>query len=271
MTVGMPHTMDESTEDSQPGDERMPPIAWLDVDTPFPPPEAALGPDTGLEGLLAIGGDLSVDRLEAAYRQGAFPWFTQGQPVLWWSPDPRMVLQVSQFKLTRSLRKTLQRFLATPGCEVRVDSAFDAVVEACSAIYREGQVGTWITDDVRAAYGEWHRKGRAHSFETWIDGELVGGLYGVNLGRMFFGESMFSRRTDASKMALAALVAACKARGIDWIDCQQNTRHLSSLGAGEVSRAAFQSHLAVTVPAPSPPDWTYDLQDWINLGVAIPR
>ena len=247
--------------------ERTPPIVWLEGDDPFPPLERAMGPDTGLAGLLAIGGDLTVDRLEQAYRGGIFPWYTEGQPVLWWSPDPRMVLQTAHFKLTRSLSKTLRRFLATPGCEIRVDHAFEDVIRACAQTYRDGQVGTWITPAVQEAYAAWHRLGRVHSFGAWMNGELIGGLYGVNIGRMFFGESMFSRRTDASKWALAALVAVCRRRGIEWIDCQQNTGHLASLGAAEVPRGAFMDHLNAVTPMPQPEDWFYDPQDWELLGL----
>lgn len=250
--------------------QRTPPIPWIEGDEAFPPVEQAMDAESGLSGLLAIGGDLTLDRLEAAYRQGIFPWYTQGQPVLWWAPDPRMVLKVADFKLSRSLRKTLRRFLATPGAEIRVDHAFEEVITACAEVYRDGQVGTWITPQLRQAYTQWHRSGRVHSFEAWHNGELIGGLYGVSIGRMFFGESMFSRRTDASKWALAALVAACARRGIEWIDCQQNTGHLASMGAHEVARAAFQAHLAEVTPLPPPWDWFYDVQDWDLIGLDLP-
>lgn len=248
---------------------RTPPIPWLEGNAPFPEPDLALDEDTGLAGLLAIGGDLSVARLEAAYRRGIFPWYSQGQPILWWSPDPRMVLQVDAFRVSRSLRKALRRFAAAPNCEIRVDHATEQVISACSQVYRDGQIGTWITPEMQQAYGQWYQAGRVHSFETWIDGELVGGLYGVNIGRMFFGESMFSRRTDASKIALAALVGACRARGIPWIDCQQNTGHLASLGAAVVPRPAFLEHLARVTVAPPPDDWTYDRRCWGWLDEAI--
>lgn len=250
--------------------ERTPPIVWLEGDDPFPPLDRAMGPDSGLAGLLAIGGELHVDRLEKAYSRGIFPWYTEGQPVLWWSPDPRMVLRTADFKISRSLSKTLRRFLATSGCEIRVDHAFEEVLRACAQTYRDGQVGTWITPALQAAYADWHRMGRVHSFEVWMNGELVGGLYGVNIGRMFFGESMFSRRTDASKWALAALVAACRRRGIEWIDCQQNTAHLASLGAAEVSRVAFMEHLNAVAVLPAPADWSYDQRDWCHIGIQVP-
>lgn len=244
-------------------------IAWLPDDpqdrTPFPPTRDALGPGTDAPGLLAGGGTLGTWRLEQAYRHGIFPWYGPRQPVLWWAPDPRMVLPVAQFRLHRSLRKTLRSFLATPGCEIRFDSAFDQVIEACAETPRDGQAGTWIVPELRAAYRAWHRAGAVHSVETWVDGRLVGGLYGVGLGRMVFGESMFSRATDASKIALAALVAFCRAHGIEIIDCQQATRHLASLGAREIPRPAFERHLALSLGAPPPPAWTYDPAHWALL------
>lgn len=244
------------------------PLVWLESDDqPLPDSSYALPADAEAPGLLAVGGRLSPKRLEEAYRRGAFPWYSQGQPVLWWTPDPRMVLPVDQFRLHRSLRKTLQKFVRDPACEVRIDSAFDLVIRACAGLPREGQSGTWIVPEMIEAYRRWHRAGRVHSVETWIGGELVGGLYGVGIGRMFFGESMFSRRTDASKIALAALVAFCRAQRIPLIDCQQNTRHLASLGAREVSREAFETHLARVVPESDVDDWTYHRSHWALLGL----
>lgn len=243
-------------------------LHWIDDDDePLPPTGQALGAQSDAPGLLAAGGRLTPARLEQAYRHGIFPWFGPGQPVLWWSPDPRMVLQVAQFKLSKSLAKTLRRFQRTPGCEVRIDSAFERVIAACAGTPREGQDGTWIVPPVAAAYVAWHRLGRVHSFETWVDGQLVGGLYGVGIGRMFFGESMFAWATDASKIALAALVAFCRHHGVAWIDCQQNTGHLASLGAREVSRAAFEAHLSRVLGEPEIADWTYDPCMWGQLGV----
>jgi leucyl/phenylalanyl-tRNA--protein transferase len=174
---------------------------------------------------------------------------------------------VAEFKLMRSLKKTLKRFLHTPGCEIRFDRAFRRVIECCAKTPREGQEGTWIVPAVVDAYAEWHALGRTHSAETWIDGELVGGLYFVAIGRMVFGESMFSHRTDASKLALAALVAACRARDVPLIDCQQNTGHLASLGGREIGRAAFEQHLARTLGEPPIADWTYDESHWRMLGL----
>jgi len=239
-------------------------LAYLDDRdaTPFPPSTQALGPDSEAPGLLAVGGRLSIPRLEAAYRRGIFPWYSPGQPVLWWSPDPRMVLPVAGFRLHRSLKQALRRFLATPGCEIRFDSVFDRVIAACATVPRHGQSGTWIVPALRRAYIAWHRADRAHSVETWVDGQLVGGLYGVGLGRMFFGESMFAHATDASKIALAALVAFCRAHGIALIDCQQNTAHLARLGAHEMPRAAFEDHLTQATVQPGPSSWTYDPAHW---------
>lgn len=235
-------------------------IDWLDENTlDFPPSRRALGIDTDAPGLLAAGGTLTPERLEAAYRRGIFPWYGPGQPPLWWAPDPRMVLNTADFKLSRSLRKTVQRFAATSGCEIRVDHDRGAVLKACAAAPREGQSGTWIVPELQTAYLAWPAM---HSIETWVDGELSGGLYGVNLGRMFYGESMFMRRTDASKIALCALVCLCRHFGIPWIDCQQNTRHLASLGAAEVPRNVFEAHLATHVDKPAPWPWTYHLDYW---------
>lgn len=244
------------------------PLPWLDDDeTPLPPPAWALGPASQAPGLLAAGGRLTLARLHQAYRNGIFPWYSQGQPVLWWSPDPRMVLPVAEFRLHRSLRKTLQRFISTPGCEIRVDTAFGEVMQFCAGSPRVGQDGTWIVPAMQRAYKAWHAAGMVHSFETWIDGELVGGLYGVGLGRMFFGESMFSRRTDASKIALAALVCFCRIQGIRLVDCQQNTSHLASLGAREIPRTEFLRHLAATVDAEPVRHWTYDEPMWTQLSL----
>jgi len=175
------------------------------------------------------------------------------------------VLPVAEFRVSHSLKKTLRRFARTPGCEVRFDSAFRRVITACAQTPRDGQDGTWIVPAVLEAYVAWHGLGRVHSVETWIDGELVGGLYGVGIGRMFFGESMFAHRTDASKIALAALVCFARARGITLIDCQQNTDHLASLGAREVPRSVFEQHLARTLGAPEIGDWSYHPALWERL------
>jgi leucyl/phenylalanyl-tRNA--protein transferase len=222
-------------------------IPWLRTDTPFPPIATAL---TDPNGLLAAGGDISAERLLAAYSQGIFPWYGEGQPVLWWSPDPRMVLFVDEFRITRSLGKAIRqrRF------DVRVDSAFRTVMERCSATPRHGQTGTWITPELVDAYCALHQRGHAHSVESWRGDKLVGGLYGVSIGRIFFGESMFTRETDASKVALAHLVAMARRAGIPMIDCQQETAHLASLGARSIPRAAFANRLAALVNSSVPAD-----------------
>ena len=233
-------------------------IPWLGAEPGFPPDERALREPNGL---LAAGGALTPAWLLAAYRRGIFPWFSEGQPVLWWTTDPRMVLPVSAFKLSRSLRKTIQKFRRTPGCEVRVDHAFSQVMAACAHTPREGQDGTWIVPDMVAAYTALHRAGFAHSVETWIDGELVGGLYCVAVGKAVFGESMFARRTDASKIALAALVAFCRQHDIPQVDCQQNTGHLATLGAAEMPRQAFLEVVQAQQTAPAP-RWTFEPLYW---------
>ncbi len=219
---------------------------------------------SGMKGLVAAGGGLSVQRLLEAYSQGMFPWYSEGQPILWWSPSPRMVLEVENFKLHRSLRKTLQKFVQMPFSSVTFDTAFDRVIEHCSAFKRQGQNGTWILQDMVGAYQALHRAGFAHSVETWIDGELVGGLYCVSIGKAIFGESMFALQTDASKIALSALVAFAKQNEIRWIDCQQNTRHLASLGAHEIAQVDFLHAVnkAVTQTAPT---WEFLPLYWKNL------
>ncbi len=217
-------------------------LPWLAAGEDFPPVALAWGPADPAPGLLAGGGDLTISSLQKAYAQGVFPWYSAGQPILWWSPDPRMVLQLAAFKLHRSLRKTLQAFLQAPGCEVRIDHGFAAVIAACASVPRDGQGGTWIQPEMQAAYIALHEAGMAHSIETWMDGKLVGGLYCTALGGAIFGESMFALQTDASKIALCALVALCKAQDVSWIDCQQNTPHLASLGAREMSREDFCAH-----------------------------
>jgi leucyl/phenylalanyl-tRNA--protein transferase len=243
-------------------------LTWLASPLqPLPDTGRALPASSDAPGLLAAGGDLGPARLAEAYSRGIFPWYSDGQPVLWWSPDPRMVLPVAEFRLSHSLRKTLRRFATAPDCEIRIDGAFERVIAACAQTVRPGQLGTWIQPELQAAYVAWHRLGAVHSFETWRGGELLGGLYGVNLGRMFFGESMFSHATDASKIALAALVAFCSAHGIELIDCQQRTEHLASFGAREISRSAFERHLAQATGQKAPRDWSYDRSHWRHLGL----
>ena len=241
-------------------------VPWLQSALdPLPPTSQALAPGSDAPGLLAAGEDLSTARLEEAYRKGVFPWFSPGLPVLWWSPDPRMVLFTAEFKLSRSLRKTIANFLQTPGCEIRFDSAFEQVIRACSQKPRSGQDGTWIVSDIIDVYSQWHQMGKVHSVETWVADELVGGLYGVGIGRMFFGESMFSHRTDASKIALAALVAFCRAQDVPMVDCQQATRHLLSLGGREIPRSEFEARLTPRLGEPEISDWSYDARHWATL------
>lgn len=206
------------------------PVFYLTEELAFPPPRLASPP-----GLLAFGGDLSVERLLLAYRTGVFPWYSDGEPILWWSPDPRFVLLPSEFHLPRRLERTLRqrRF------HITLDEAFDAVIRNCATAPRPGQDGTWITLEMEQAYRRLHRAGYGHSVECWMDGELAGGLYGVSLGAYFSGESMFSRRADASKVALAALVTLARAWDFVLIDCQVPTPHLERLGAREIRRSRF--------------------------------
>ncbi len=239
----------------------VPPLAWLNPGDSFPPSENAWDQSTDAPGLLAAGGDLSVQSLSRAYRRGIFPWFSEGQPILWWSTDPRMVLRTEEFRLHRSLKKTIQKFLQNPEYELRMDSAFRQAIEACSASARSGQSGTWIVPEMVNAYCELHRSGLAHSVEVWVRGELVGGLYCVTLGQAVFGESMFSKMSDASKIALAALVAFCRANKMPFVDCQQATSHLAFMGAQEMPRKDFLE-LVAHQAALTPPLWSFDPLYW---------
>jgi leucyl/phenylalanyl-tRNA--protein transferase len=226
-------------------------IPWLDSHDPFPPVEHALREPNGL---LAAGGDLSPERLVDAYARGIFPWFGDEDPLLWWSPDPRMVLFVDELHVSRSLRRVLKsgRFTVT------LDRAFADVMAGCAAP-RANAAGTWITEDMLDAYSVLARRGFAHSVETWTDGRLVGGLYGVAIGRMFYGESMFSRRTDASKVALVTLMRQLERWGFKMIDCQMSTDHLASLGAREIPRSAFLERMRQLVGRPDVPGpWSLD-------------
>ncbi len=211
----------------------------------FPHPQLAMDePD----GLLAVGGDLSAERLLFAYPNGIFPWYSDDQPLLWWSPNPRAVLFPGELKVSRSLRKTLRKGLF----EVTLDQAFERVIEACSAP-RPGQRGTWITSEMKAAYINLHRLGWAHSVEVWEHDELVGGLYGIAIGKVYFGESMFSRRTDASKVGFVHLVRQLQAWDYQLIDCQVGSAHLFSLGAREIPRTRFLQLLEQYCPGEQPP------------------
>lgn len=229
-------------------------IPWLNDNTPFPPVEHALRTPNGL---LAAGGSLSVPRLLDAYRHGIFPWFNPGDPILWWSPDPRMVLIPSEFKISRSLAKVLRN----APYEVRTDTAFERVMRSCAAprtIHQDGHHGTWIHEDVIAAYCALHQLGYAHSVEVWMNGQLVGGLYGVGLGHMFYGESMFSNVSNASKIALAHLTRQFERWKLPMIDCQMNTPHLASLGAREIPRSEFIASLKELVHCAPITGWQFD-------------
>jgi leucyl/phenylalanyl-tRNA---protein transferase len=244
-------------------------LPWLEPGDPLPDADTAWGENDPVPGLLAAGGGLDIASLLRAYGKGIFPWFSEGQPILWWSPDPRMVLKVAEFRLHRSLRKTLAAFRAAPDCQIRIDHGFEAVIAACAGAPRIGQGGTWILPEMRAAYGALHRAGHAHSVETWIDGELAGGLYCVAIGRAVFGESMFARRADASKIALAALVCLCRRHGVALVDCQQNTSHLASLGGREIARRDFVSHVA-GAQRERGPAWHFEPVYWDQLLPARP-
>ena len=242
-------------------------LPWLDPGDPFPPASHAWDVAQAAPGLLAAGGALDVESLQRAYAGGIFPWFSEGQPILWWSTDPRMVLFTDEFRLHRSLRKRVARFALDARCEIRIDSDFNAVIAACATSERPGQSGTWIVPAMVQAYERLHSAGFAHSVEAWIDGTLAGGLYCVALGQAVFGESMFTRVPDASKIALAALVAFCRNAGIDMVDCQQNTQHLASLGAREIDRADFVARVAQNARKPLP-RWQFEPVYWRQL---LPR
>lgn len=227
-------------------------IPWLGSSDDFPPLELALGEPNGL---LCAGGDLSPQRLIEAYRHGIFPWYSPGEPILWWSPDPRMVLVPSELRISRSLRRTLR----AGAHRVTLDHDFPAVIRACARTRRKGQAGTWISGEMQAAYCTLHELGFAHSVETWLDDKLVGGLYGLAVGKMFYGESMFSHATDASKIALAHLCRYLDAQHFGLIDCQMNTPHLASLGAREIARSEFIARLReLTETSAAPGLWPGD-------------
>jgi leucyl/phenylalanyl-tRNA--protein transferase len=221
-------------------------IPWLNADEAFPALAKALKEPNGL---LAAGGDLSPERLLQAYRQGIFPWYSPGQPLLWWSPDPRMVLFPRELKVSRSLARRLRK----DDYEIRFNTSFRQVMLHCALTERPGQDGTWITADILEGYCRLHALGYAHSVETWIQGELVGGVYGVAIGKMFCGESMFHHATNASKLAFVHLVRRLQADGFGMLDCQMKTDHLASLGAREISRDEFSQRLSELVHSTHPP------------------
>lgn len=218
------------------------PVYRLIQEIVFPSPE-----DAEPDGLLAIGGDLSSERLLLAYQCGIFPWYSEGQPILWWSPDPRLILEPEEFHISHRLRQILKQGVF----KVTFDKAFESVIQACAVAPRKGQDSTWITPEMREAYVRLHQQGFAHSVESWLDAKLVGGIYGVSLGKCFFGESMFSYRSNASKVALATLVQSLKAWGFHMLDAQVTTRHLLSLGAKEIPRSLFLKRLKEALSFPT--------------------
>ncbi|BDS11901.1 leucyl/phenylalanyl-tRNA--protein transferase [Aureispira anguillae] len=208
---------------------------WLTEKIAFPHPKYA-----SVEGLLAVGGDLSPQRILFAYEHGIFPWYNEGEPILWWSPDPRFVLRPAEIKVSKSMRKILRKGIFN----ITFDQAFEQVIYACSSIPRNGQTGTWLTAEMQTAYLLLHQMGFAHSVEVWQEEELVGGLYGLSLGKCFFGESMFAQVSNASKAALIHLAQTLERRGFNMIDCQAETKHLATMGAKFISRDAFSAYLA---------------------------
>lgn len=229
-------------------------IPWLKQDDPFPDVADALDETTGFPGLLAAGADLSPERLIEAYRHGIFPWFSEGQPILWWCTNPRMVLPTDSFVVSHSLKKKLKQIHKSIHSDGRwkltFDTAFERVILECAGPRRHAD-GTWITEEIVHSYIALHKMGIAHSSELWFDNQLVGGAYGICLGKMFFGESMFAHVSDASKVTLAHLVFFLRENGVELIDCQQETAHLTSLGAHSVSRDVFSEHLHRTVDLPT--------------------
>ena len=245
-------------------DAAPPPLTWLEPGEPFPPLSLAWTRDSPAPGLLAAGRQLDADQLEQAYRRGIFPWYSPGQPVLWWSPDPRMVLPPQAFRFRRSLRQSMQHWLGQPGVELAFDRDFAQVMQRCASQVRPGQQGTWIVPDIVQAYTALHQRGLAHSAELWQQGQLVAGLYFVALGQAVYGESMFTSVRDGSKICLALLVSVAKRHGVRMIDCQQNTPHLASLGAGEIPRAQFIAHIQQAQQQP-PIDWPRESLYWHEL------
>jgi leucyl/phenylalanyl-tRNA--protein transferase len=219
------------------------PVFTLSNRLSFPPPHLAIK-----EGLLAVGGDLSTDRLLLAYRSGIFPWYSPGEPILWWSPDPRLVLYPDELRISKSLRKVIKR----KPFSITFDKAFDAVIQACADAKRSYGVGTWITDEMKGAYCELHRRGYAHSVEAWQGERLAGGLYGISIGRAFFGESMFSQVSNASKVAFVSLVENLKRLKFKLIDCQVRTDHLIRFGAREIPRKSFLEQVEKAVAKSRP-------------------
>lgn len=242
-------------------------IYWLGSADEFPNPIHSPDPDPTVPGLIAVSERIYPGQLARAYQMGIFPWYSDNQPVLWWSPNPRMVLKPADFRCHDSLKKTIRQFLTDPLKEIVVDQDFGSVVRSCATASRKDQDGTWITHEIVDAYTHLHEQGHAHSIAVKESGQMIGGLYCVAFGGMVFGESMFSRQADASKIALAALAAWCKQNQVEMIDCQQETAHLDSLGAAPISRDAFLAHLQIALKHTNMEvPWTFDkeiLRRWL--------
>lgn len=242
-------------------------ICWLGPQDPFPNPLNEADPDPSVPGLIAVSENIYPGQLARAYQQGIFPWYSDNQPILWWSPDPRMVLKPAEFKCSDSLRKIIRVFCQHTQSQIVVDEDFGAVIRSCATSSRKDQDGTWITHEIIDAYTALHDQGNAHSIAVIEDGQLTGGLYCVSFGAMVFGESMFSRKTNASKIALAALSAWCLKNDIEMIDCQQETAHLLSLGAAPMPRRHFLEQLQISVNQTKiKHSWTFDktiLHHWL--------
>jgi leucyl/phenylalanyl-tRNA---protein transferase len=242
-------------------------ITWLGPQDPFPNPRISTDPDPSVPGLIAVSERIYPGQLARAYQLGIFPWYSDHQPVLWWSPDPRMVLQPKAFKCSDSLRKCIRLFCQDAHAQIQVDLDFGAVIRACATSERKDQDGTWITHEIMDAYTALHEEGHAHSIAVMEQGQLIGGLYCVSFGRMVFGESMFSRKAGASKIGLAALSAWCLHHDIAMIDCQQETAHLRSLGAAPVPRAEFLEKLQISInQTKMEASWSFDktiLTHWL--------
>ena len=242
-------------------------IAWLGPHDPFPNPLTEADPDPSVPGLIAVSENIYSGQLARAYHQGIFPWYSDNQPILWWSPDPRMVLKPGEFKCSESLRKIIRSFCQNTQSQIVVDDDFGAVIRSCATSTRKNQDGTWITHEIIDAYTALYEQGNAHSIAVTEDGQLIGGLYCVAFGGMVFGESMFSRKTNASKIALAALSAWCLLNGVSMIDCQQETAHLLSLGAAPMPRKAFLEQLQISINQTKiEKSWTFNkavLHHWL--------
>lgn len=245
-----------------------PALVWLDPDDPFPDPVRAWSSQTPAPGLLAAGGDLSPQRLLQAYAQGIFPWYTAGEPILWWSTDPRMVLRPTDFLWHHDIRKKARRWRREGRLQIRFDHPLSDVMTRCAQAPRPGQAGTWIHAEMVCAYTRLETLGHARSVTAWLDDQLMGGLYAVVLGRMVFGESMFTRVSGGSKLALAALVAWARAHDIPLIDCQQQTRHLQSMGAQAIERDNFLTQVRSLVKM-SPVSWHFNPDFWNHIDPAF--